>query len=236
MAAHEQVLERQDARDKALIERVESHLKALRTQVADSGKQETELRQQIKDGQAEVVKAAKQLDVTREELEKRAGAAITTMVEAQAKAKEAVVNGTETALKKLMDKSDPASAPSLITGVMDKAAADMRETTNKNISGLVKDLSAQFGESSPLVERIAKLVREGAEAEIKRVEEQVEKLRSDSSRTGPARSTARTSAARATKTTSWSSSARALASMAGRSAARASRPVTPPAPRKAITS
>jgi hypothetical protein len=43
----------------------------------------------------------------------------------------------------------------------------------------VTDLSNQLGENSPLVERIATIVREGAEAEIKRVEERVEKLRTD---------------------------------------------------------
>lgn len=179
VAAHERVLERQDTRDKALTERIESHLTALRTQVADNGKQETQLRQQIKDGQTEVVKVAKQLDVSREELEKRAGAAIAMTVEAQTKAKDEVIKGTETALKKLMDKNDPTSAPALITSVMDKAAADMRETTGRNVSELVNGLSKQFGENSPLVEKIAKTVREGAEAEIKRVEEQVEKLRSE---------------------------------------------------------
>jgi hypothetical protein len=40
------------------------------------------------------------------------------MVEAQTKAKEEVVKGTETALKKFMNKSRPASAPSLIVGVI----------------------------------------------------------------------------------------------------------------------
>ena len=179
LAAHSQILERQEARDKMVVERIDTALKALRTQVADSGKQEAELRKRVKDGQDEVVKAAKQLDVTRGEMEKRTTESIAKLVEAQTKAKDDVVKGTETALRKLMDTADPTSAPALITGVMDKAAADMRETTNKNIDGLVKDLTKQFGENSVLVEKIAKTVREGAEAEIKRVEEQVVKLRED---------------------------------------------------------
>ena len=52
-----------------------------------------------------------------------------------------------------MDKADPTSAPALITGIMDKAASEMRATTSKNIDGLVKDLTKQFGESSRLSRR-----------------------------------------------------------------------------------
>jgi hypothetical protein len=171
--------ERQDARDQAITEKIDAALKLLTTQVDASSRQEIELRKQIKDGQAEVVKAAKQLNTTREELEKNATEAITKLTEAQTKAREAIVKGTEASLRKLMDKSDPMSAPALITGIMDKAATDMRTTTSKNIDGLVKDLTKQFGESSPLVEKIAKTVREGAEAEIKHATEQVEKPRSE---------------------------------------------------------
>ena len=175
----EQAAERQEAHSKAAAEKIEAALRLLTTQVNTSSKQEIELRTQIKEGQAEVVKAAQQLNTTREQLEKNATDALTKLTEAQTKARDAIVKATEASLRKLMDKADPTSAPALITGIMDKAASDMRTTTSKNIDGLVKDLTKQFGESSPLVEKIARTVREGAEAEIKHATEQVEKLRAE---------------------------------------------------------
>ena len=178
-AAHERLLERHEEQSKQLGKQIETALQALRTQLGDSTKQEAELREQIKNGQSEVVKAAQKLEVSRGDMEKRATEAISKLVEAQTKAKDEVVKGTEAAFKKLMDKNDPTSAPSVIGEVMGKAAAEMRATTAKNVGDLVKELTKQFGESSPLVERIAKTVREGAEAEIKRVEEQVDKLRTE---------------------------------------------------------
>ena len=175
----EQAAERQEAHSKAAAEKIEAALRLLTTQVNTSSKQEIELRTQIKEGQAEVVKAAQQLNTTREQLEKNATDALTKLTEAQTKARDAIVKATEASLRKLMDKADPTSAPALITGIMDKAASDMRTTTSKNSDGLVKDLTKQFGESSPLVEKIARTVREGAEAEIKHATEQVEKLRAE---------------------------------------------------------
>ncbi len=55
----------------------------------------------------------------------------------------------------------------------------MREATTKNLGTFEKEFKKQFGAESPLVEKLAKTVREGAEVEIKRVEEQVTKLRED---------------------------------------------------------
>ena len=99
------------------------------------------LRKQIREGQEEIAQAAKQLNTSRGELETKATDAITKLVEAQSKSKEEVVKGTEAALQKLIDDSNPTSTPALINSVMSKAASDMRENTSKNIDGLVKGLT-----------------------------------------------------------------------------------------------
>jgi len=179
MTAHDRLVERHELQAKQLAEQVDAAVKALRMQLGDSRTQEEELRKQIREGQSEVVKAAKALDLSRTELEQHANTAISKMVEAQTKAKDDVVKATDTALRKLLDAEDPTSAPALITTVMNTAAADMRANTTKSVADLTRDLGKAFGEDSPLVDRIAKIVRTGAEAEIKRVEEQVDRLRAD---------------------------------------------------------
>lgn len=179
IAAQEHIFEKQGERDKALGEKIEAAVRALTAQVDTSSKQELQLRRQLKEGQDEVTKAAKALDTSRGELEKKATDAISKLTEAQTKAKDEMTKATETSLRKLVDKNDPTSAPALIGEAMGKVAAEMREATSKNLGELEKEFKKQFGTESPLIERLAKTVREGAEAEIKRVEEQVAKLRED---------------------------------------------------------
>ena len=179
IAAHERLVDRHETRAKEVTEQVESALRAIRTQLSDSRTQEEQLRKQLKEGQSEMIKVAKALDVSRTDLEQRVNAAIAKVTEAQTKAKDDVVKATDSALRKLMDKEDPGSAPALITTVMNTAAAEMRASTNKTVTDLTRDLTTAFGEDSPLVDRITKTVREGAETEIKRVEEQIDRLRSE---------------------------------------------------------
>jgi hypothetical protein len=178
-AAYTQGLERQELHNKANSDRIEAALTAFRTQLDDTSKQEALLRAELKAGQGEIVKAAEKLEVSRGELEKRTSASIEKLNAAQADAREEVIKGTGAALRQLLDKNDPTSAPSLITTIMEKAGTDMRAETAKNVTQLVTDLTKQFGENSPLVEKIAKTVRDGAEAEAKQATEQVAKLRED---------------------------------------------------------
>jgi hypothetical protein len=179
VAAHDRLVEQHERREKEFSDRVDSLFQALRQQLSDSTTQEEQLRKQLKEGQEELVKAAKQLDVSRGDLERKALEAIAGVTEAQTKAKDEVIKGSEAALRKLLDRNDPTSAPSLIAGVMNKAATEMRETTSKNIAELVKELTAALGPDSPLIEKLAKIVLDGAEQEIKRVEQGVDRLRSD---------------------------------------------------------
>jgi hypothetical protein len=150
-------------------------------------------RQAIKDGRAEeqrvreelalraeaLTKAARAMDTTRAELEKRTNTAFSQMATAQTEAKEAMLKGTEATLRKLIDHTDPTSAPSLIKGVVEKAAVDMRATTAQNVAELEGKLNALLGEGSPFAERIAVLARDGAARDVKQVEELLDKLRQE---------------------------------------------------------
>ena len=160
-------------------QRIKAELDALRQQVKDGREQDQQLRGEILRSQREINKAATEMNVSRSELQEKATKAIGELVDAQTKTKDFVVRGTEQALRKLVDDKDPASAPALIKGVVDSAATDMRETTKTNVAELEAKLTALLGEGSPLVARVATLVRESTEREIKRLEEQLDRLRTD---------------------------------------------------------
>jgi hypothetical protein len=168
-----------DRRMESMEERVANQLEQLRTQRDEDREQEAKVRAELAKAHGDITKAAQAMNTSRAELETKITEAVGGLDRSQASAKESMIEATSGALRKLLDKDDPASAPALIKAVVDQAAAELRQTTGQNVETLTKQLTELLGEASPLVERVGKIVREGAETEIKRVQEQVETLRND---------------------------------------------------------
>jgi hypothetical protein len=151
----------------------------LRKSLADDRAEEQRVRGEFERHASEIAELAKKLDTNRETLEKKTLEAISDLSSAQSKAKEAMLEGTASTLKKLVDAKDPASAPALVKSIVDKAMSDMREQTAKGVGTLESRLQELLGEGAPFAAYIARIAREDAEKDLKRLEEALAQLRED---------------------------------------------------------
>jgi hypothetical protein len=175
--AAERLDQRHEARTAELEKKIIGLVEQSRAAMSEARNEEQRVREEISRNADELGKAAKALDTSREDLEKKTGAACAGLLEAQGAARDAMLRRTEETLRKLVDPDDPMSAPTAIRGVVEKAASEMRQTTTKNVAELEGKVAGLLGEGSPFAERIAKLAREGAERDIKQVEELLDRLR-----------------------------------------------------------
>jgi hypothetical protein len=127
----------------------------------------------------ELGKAAQRLDVSRSELERRSVKATQDLLQCQITVKTEMLSSVEATLRKLIDPADPGSAPTIVQGVVDRAAADLRAITTKNVGALETTLATLLGEGSPFARRIAQTAREDAAHDLQHITGLLGTLRTD---------------------------------------------------------
>lgn len=166
-------------RNAGMYKLVEDAVDQLRKQVSDGREEEQRLLSGVQRCAGDLTKAATSLNINAGDLERKTSKAVADMVAAQTAAKDSMVKDTGEALRKLVNQDDPTSAPALIKSVVDRAAKDMRAASEKSVDGLETKLKELVGDTSPLVKKLAKLAREEAERDNRRMVEELDKLRTE---------------------------------------------------------
>jgi hypothetical protein len=166
-------------RNAGMVKLVEEAVGQLRKQITDGREEEQRLLTAVTRSAGELAKAAKNLNTNAGDLERKTAQAVADMVATQAAAKDSMLKDTAKALRKLVDQNDPTSAPALIKSIVDTAANDMRTASDKSVAGLEIKLKELLGDTSPLAEKVAKLAREEAERDNRRMVEELDKLRTE---------------------------------------------------------
>lgn len=167
------------AHSKELSAQINTMLREVGKTLASDRELENRARRELRTHATELGKAAKALDVSRAELETRTQRLLNGLFKAQADAKDAMLKNVDAMLRRLVDETDPASAPRIVRGVVETATNEMRVSTEKNVKELETGVRELLGEKSPFANHIAKVAREGSERDLKNVLEILGKLRDD---------------------------------------------------------
>jgi hypothetical protein len=159
-----------------LREQLRSVVEDARRILADGREEERRVRETLAKNADALGVAAGRLQTTSAAVEAKTLAAVGTMQKSLRESQSSTLDSVEKALAALASPENPAGAPAVIGRIVTEATTRLRGDTAQHLQQLELHVRELLGGSSPLASQVARIAREGAERDLKQVNETLVRL------------------------------------------------------------